>query len=341
MIDSLWTERRSIVRVDGPPQGRAPAPRSGRSAARSRSRSARCAGEGCDAGAADRRRHRGGVRLDRGPFRGTASRPARSRPRRARTNSTTASASSRPMSSTIRSPPILRRSRFLRASRDAGKAEIGAHLHPWVTPPHRRGGQRPQFLSLQPAARARARQDRGADRGDREELRRAPDDLQGGPLRLRPRTPAGRWPSSATGSIAASCRTPISPATAAPISAAVPDRAALAAEGLLEVPLTVGFLGAMPGLGERAAWLFDSPKAARLRVPGRAGADRPRRPLAADPGRNARRPSNAASSRRWRARGHRIFSLTYHSPSLAAGPHALCARRGRISPASSPISSRC
>ena len=26
---------------------------------------------------------------------------------------------------------------FLRALREAGKAEIGAHLHPWVNPPHR------------------------------------------------------------------------------------------------------------------------------------------------------------------------------------------------------------
>ncbi|MBV9884303.1 MAG: WalW protein, partial [Sphingomonadaceae bacterium] len=25
---------------------------------------------------------------------------------------------------------------FLKGLRDAGKAEIGAHLHPWVTPPH-------------------------------------------------------------------------------------------------------------------------------------------------------------------------------------------------------------
>ena len=27
-------------------------------------------------------------------------------------------------------------SAFLRALKEAGKAEIGAHLHPWVTPPH-------------------------------------------------------------------------------------------------------------------------------------------------------------------------------------------------------------
>jgi hypothetical protein len=31
---------------------------------------------------------------------------------------------------------------FLKGLSDAGKAEIGAHLHPWVTPPHERKSKR-------------------------------------------------------------------------------------------------------------------------------------------------------------------------------------------------------
>ena len=78
-----------------------------------------------------------------------------------------------------------------------------------------------------------------------------------------------------------------------------PDRPHWLPEGLLEVPLTVGFVGALPGLGEKAGWLFDSANAGRLRIPGvlaRAGLVARARltPEGTPPA------SNAASSRRWR-----------------------------------------
>ena len=88
--------------------------------------------------------------------------------------------------------------------------------------------------------------------------------------------------------------------------------------GLLEIPLTVGYLGALSGLGEKADWLFDSPKAERLRVPGllaRTGLVARSRltPEGTPPDEQCRLIEALA------ARGHSLFSLTYHSPSLAPG----------------------
>ena len=97
-----------------------------------------------------------------------------------------------------------------------------------------------------------------------------------------------------------------------------PDRPHWLPEGLLEVPLTVGFLGALPGLGEKAGWLFDSANAGRLRIPGvlaRAGLVARARltPEGTPAGEQCRLIAAMA------ARGHRTFSLTYHSPSLEPG----------------------
>jgi hypothetical protein len=98
----------------------------------------------------------------------------------------------------------------------------------------------------------------------------------------------------------------------------VPDAPHWLGNGLLEVPLTVGFLGAMPALGEKAGWLFDSPGAERLHIPGVLA----RTGLVA---RSRLSPEGTPAAEQCRLietmarRGHRIFSLTYHSPSLAPG----------------------
>jgi hypothetical protein len=98
----------------------------------------------------------------------------------------------------------------------------------------------------------------------------------------------------------------------------VPDRPHWLDNGLLEIPLSVGFLGALAGVGPRADWLFDHRGAARLRVPG----------LLARSGLVARSrlsPEGVPAEEQCRliaamaGQGHRLFSLTYHSPSLAPG----------------------
>ena len=97
-----------------------------------------------------------------------------------------------------------------------------------------------------------------------------------------------------------------------------PDAPHWLPEGLLEVPLTVGFLGALPGIGAKAAWLFDDARAGRLRIPGmlaRSGLVARSRltPEGTPPEEQCRLIAAMA------ARGHRTFSLTYHSPSLEPG----------------------
>jgi len=88
--------------------------------------------------------------------------------------------------------------------------------------------------------------------------------------------------------------------------------------GLLEIPLTVGFLGAAAGLGPRVDGLFDHAGAERLRLPGVLA----RTGLIA---RSRLTPEGTPAAEQCRlieamaARGHRTFSLTYHSPSLAPG----------------------
>jgi len=88
--------------------------------------------------------------------------------------------------------------------------------------------------------------------------------------------------------------------------------------GLLEVPLSIGFFGAAAAIGPRLDWLFDSPAAARLRLPGMLA----RSGLVA---RSRLTPEGVPEAEQCRlieamvARGHRTFSLTYHSPSLEPG----------------------
>jgi hypothetical protein len=207
--------------------------------------------------------------------------------------------------------------RFLRSLRDAGKAEIGAHLHPWVTPPHVEEvtGRNSYHCNLPPEL----------ERAKLEALTEAIEKSFG----ARPTVfKAGRYgygPSTgrALAELGYQVDCSFVPHTdlsgdGGPDYRGVPDAPHWLDNGLLEVPLTVGFLGAMPRLGEKAAWLFDSPGAERLRVPGVLA----RTGLVA---RSRLTPEGTPAAEQCRLietmarRGHRIFSLTYHSPSLEPG----------------------
>ncbi len=87
---------------------------------------------------------------------------------------------------------------------------------------------------------------------------------------------------------------------------------------LLEVPLTSGFIGMFGGIGQRIAPMFDSAHITRLRIPG----------ILARTGLLARSrltPEGVSAAEQCRllaaliARGQTIFTLTYHSPSLGIG----------------------
>jgi hypothetical protein len=208
---------------------------------------------------------------------------------------------------------------FLKRLRDAGKAEIGAHLHPWVTPPHVEAvtSRNSYHCNLPPVL----------ERAKIEALTQAIETAFG----ARPKAfKAGRYgfgPNTQQVLIDLGYEVDCSfvPHTdlsgdGGPDFRGVPDRPHWLDEGrgLLEIPLTVGYLGALPGLGEKAGWLFDSPGAERLRVPGllaRAGLVARSRltPEGTPPDEQCRLIEAMA------ARGHGLFSLTYHSPSLAPG----------------------
>jgi hypothetical protein len=206
---------------------------------------------------------------------------------------------------------------FLRGLRAAGKAEIGAHLHPWVTPPHLEEvtARNSYHCNLPPelerAKIAALTEAIGLSFGAR------PTAFKAGRYGYGKHT--GRFLAELGYRIDCSLvpHTDLS-GDGGPDFRGRPDRPHWLPEGLLEVPLSVGFLGALPGLGEKAEWLFDSPKAERLRVPGmlaRSGLVARSRltPEGTPPDEQCRLLEAMA------ARGHRTFSLTYHSPSLAPG----------------------
>lgn len=208
---------------------------------------------------------------------------------------------------------------FLKGLRDAGRAEIGAHLHPWVTPPHLEEvtTRNSYHCNLPPEL----------ERAKIETITAAIETGFG----ARPTVfKAGRYGFGSNTQRAlidlgyeVDCsfvpHTDLS-GDGGPDYRGVPDaphwldRGA----GLLEVPLTVGFLGALSGLGGKVDWLFDHRRAARLHIPGALA----RSGMIA---RSRLTPEGTPADEQCRliaamaARGHRTFSLTYHSPSIEPG----------------------
>ncbi|MBU6207346.1 MAG: glycosyltransferase, partial [Alphaproteobacteria bacterium] len=90
------------------------------------------------------------------------------------------------------------------------------------------------------------------------------------------------------------------------------------AAGLLEIPLTTGFTGALAPLGPGMAPLFDSPQAIAARLPGILG----RTGMLS---RTRLTPEGVPAAELCKlldvlvARGQRIFTMAYHSSSLLAG----------------------
>jgi hypothetical protein len=208
---------------------------------------------------------------------------------------------------------------FLKGLRDAGKAEIGAHLHPWVTPPHEE--QVTAFNSYHcnlPPALERAKIEAITDAIERGFDAR-PTVFKAG------RYGFGRNTQRVIAELGYTVDCSVVPHTnfsadGGPSFVGWPDRPYWLDEGraLLEIPLTVGFIGAAAALGPKAGGLFAHSGATRLRVPGMLA----RSGLLA---RSRLSPEGVPAEEQCRLlaamarRGHRLFSLTYHSPSLAPG----------------------
>lgn len=209
--------------------------------------------------------------------------------------------------------------RFLRGLRDAGKAEIGAHLHPWVTPPYvEEVNARNSYQCNLPPALERAK------------IETLTDAIERGFGERPTAFKAGRYgfgPNTREVLVDLGYRIDCSfvPHTDFSTDGGPDFRGTRdvphwldAGGGLLEIPLSTGYFGALTGLAEKAAWLFDNPGAEALRIPGvlaRAG-------LVA---RSRLTPEGTPAAEQCRLiaamarRGHQVFSLTYHSPSLEPG----------------------
>jgi hypothetical protein len=207
--------------------------------------------------------------------------------------------------------------RFLRALRDAGKAEIGAHLHPWVTPPHVEQVSTRNSYHCNLSAELERIKIETLTQAIARSFGARPTAFKAGRYGYGPNT------GLALADLGYEVDCSFVPHTdlsndGGPDFRGRPDRPHWLPEGLLEIPLSVGFVGALPRLGEKVDWLFDSRPAERLRIPGVLA----RTGLVA---RSRLTPEGTPADEQCRlieamaARGHRTFSLTYHSPSLAPG----------------------
>jgi hypothetical protein len=207
--------------------------------------------------------------------------------------------------------------RFLRRLSDSGKAEIGAHLHPWVSPPHvEEVTTRNSYHCNLPPELERAKIEALTD-AIQAAFGARPTIFKAGRYGFGPNTARVLADLGYLVDCSFVPHTDLS-ADGGPDFRGVPDGPHWLPEGLLEVPLSVGYLGALPKLGEKVSWLFDNERAAGLRIPG----------LLARSGLVARSrltPEGTSAAEQCRLieamarRGHRIFSLTYHSPSLEPG----------------------
>ena len=210
--------------------------------------------------------------------------------------------------------------RYLRGLVDVGRADIGTHCHPWVTPPHDEAvnafnsyhGNLPPALE---AAKIRASTEAVA-----QAFGRAPRIFKAGRYGLGPATFDTLIELGYTVDCSVVPHTSYA-AQHGPDFHGLPE-APFFTDGtrrLLEVPLTVGYSGLAGGLvtGGSGAF-FDTPLSHQLRLPGvlsRLGLLE--RARLSPEGFDA-----ATQCRLLRAmvqQGVRVFTLSYHSPSLAPG----------------------
>jgi hypothetical protein len=203
--------------------------------------------------------------------------------------------------------------------RAEGRAEIGAHLHPWVCPPHEE--ELTAFNSYHcnlPADLERAKIETLTETVEAAFGAR-PTVFKAG------RYGFGRSTAVTLAELGYQVDCSFVPhasfeADGGPSYHGTPDRPFWldAQRQLLEVPMTSGFIGAFGSMGGRLPALFDSPRSRRLRVPGLLA----RTGLVA---RSALTPEGVSAAEQIRlikaliGRGHSFFTLSYHSPSLAPG----------------------
>lgn len=216
--------------------------------------------------------------------------------------------------------------------REEGRAEIGAHPHPWVTPPHEEevSAFNSYHCNLPPAL----------ERAKIEALTVAIAENFG----ARPTVfKAGRYGFGAnTARVVKSLGYTVDCSYVPYFSYArdggpnyysAPDQPFWldSERELLEVPTTTGFLGSLPRLGRLLQPAFDSDTAKRMRLVGLLA----RLNLV---GRSRLSPEGVTAQEQCRllaklaANGGTMFTLTYHSPSLAPGNTRYVKTEGDLAP---------
>jgi hypothetical protein len=208
---------------------------------------------------------------------------------------------------------------LLGAWREQGRAEIGAHLHPWVCPPHQEDvtAHNSYHCNLDPALeRAKIAV---LTQTIAEGFGAAPTVFKAG------RYGFGKSTAEAIADLGYEIDCSFVPhasfqSDGGPSYHNTPDRPFWldAERRLLEVPMTSGFIGVFAAAGGRLPGLFSDRRAQRLRVPGLLA----RTGLIA---RSALTPEGVPAEEQVRLikslmrRGHSFFTMTYHSPSLMPG----------------------
>ena len=208
---------------------------------------------------------------------------------------------------------------YLKRLQDEGRAEIGAHLHPWVTPPHRE--EVCVFNSYEcnlPEELERAKIGALTDALEAA-FGRKPTAFKAGRYGFGPNTARILADFGYKVDCSMLPRSDLR-GDGGPDFRRAPDEPVWlerAAE-LLEVPVTTGYFGAVPAAGRLFSGLFDNRKAISLRIPGMLA----RSGLVA---RTRLTPEGISAAEQCRLldalvkQGRQTFSLVYHSPSLAPG----------------------
>lgn len=209
--------------------------------------------------------------------------------------------------------------RFFTDLKRNGRAEIGAHLHPWVTPPHdEEVTTRNSYGCNLPPELERAKIET-LTHAIAEAFGERPTVFKAGRYGFGPNT------AQVLADFGYTVDCSFVPYTSfegdgGPSFYGKPDLPFWLdrEHGLLEVPLTSGFFGAVEPLGRALQPLFDNRTAERLRLPGLLS----RSGLVT---RSRLTPEGVSAAEQCRlldaqvARGLTTFTLTYHSPSLSPG----------------------
>ena len=210
-------------------------------------------------------------------------------------------------------------SRYLRTLVDSGRAEFGTHCHPWVTPPHGEAvtvfnsfhGNLPIELE---AAKIRSSTDAVA-----QAFGRAPKVFKAGRYGLGPHTMGILQELGYTVDCSYVPHTSFTREGGpsfhhTPVQPFFTD----ASRALLEVPMTVGVFGALGSVGRRVPAIFDNTLSRASRLPGMANRLGLLERLRLSPEGYDLESQTRVMSALFK-QGLKVFTLTYHSPTLQPG----------------------